>query len=196
MKRILIATFTSLAFATPVLAKPLAPSTLVPQTPSTGPFLSQLGSTKAYVPMKHASESISGNTSFYHVLATKSGNLNMKVKIGMKCPTGRTVNYLAYILNGEIKTVVSGTTKAKSYDQTITIQPFSLKDFEEAGQQVFGGWVGNNPHPNHEKIVKKTLKKSIPVQGRCSGLATQVKSFPVTVTVTFEDKDFHFVPPG
>ncbi|KST61833.1 hypothetical protein [Mastigocoleus testarum] len=168
-------------------------------TPRTGPYLAQLGSTQAYVPMKHETvEVINGNSIVNHVLATKSGNLNMKGKIAMKCAAGRTVTYLAYRPNGQnLTTVVNGKTNTQSYTKTITMQPFSLIDLEKAGQQAFGGaWVSGNKHQNTEKTVKKTIKKSIEVRGKCSGLAEQVKSFPVTITVTFDDKDFPPPPVG
>lgn len=192
MKRIIIATFTSLALATPVLAKPLAPPVFESPTPSTGLSFAQLGSTQAYVPMKHM---INDKTN-YHALATKSGNLKMKVKIGMKCPTGHTVSYLAYrrqtSSNGTKTNIVVWSQNApntQNYTQNLEIEPFSLNELNQIGYEAFGGtWKSPDSHPNTQKKIKKTIKKSIEVIGACSGLALQTKSFPVTLTITFEDK--------
>ncbi|MBW4644883.1 MAG: hypothetical protein KME23_18145 [Goleter apudmare HA4340-LM2] len=163
-------------------------------SPSSGPSLSQLGSTTAYIPMKHDSFPCgSGNECGKHVLATTKGNLNIKFKIGMTCPTGRKVTHLSYQPQGQnANTLINSNTNSQSYSKTITMQPFSLKDLEKAGQEAFGGgWVYPNTHNNKTKTVKKTLKTSIDVWGQCSGWANkQKKTFPVTVTATFEDKSF------
>jgi len=191
-----IATLTTLSLATVTTAQ-ASHQIIGSPTPSTGPTLAQLGSTQAYVPMKHGSCDgvIDCGT---HKLATKSGNLKMKVKIGMTCPTGQTVTHLAYQPQGQsTKTLIKGNTNAQSRVLDVTLQPFSLDEFEEAGQVALGGsWPTPGGHNNTTKTVKKTLKKSISVQGRCSGSAiTQMKSFPVTLTATFEDKDFPSPPP-
>lgn len=194
---IAIATFTTLSLATATVAQ-VSNQIIGSPTPSTGPSLAQLGSTQADVPMKHGGCDgvIDCGT---HKLATTSGNLNMKTKIGMTCPVGQTVTYLAYQPQEQsTKTLINGNTNAQSRVLDVTIQPFSLNEFEKAGQAALGGnWPTPGGHNNTTKTVKKTLKKSIRVEGRCSGSAiTQMKSFPVTVTATFEDKDFPNPPPG
>ncbi|MDJ0620322.1 MAG: hypothetical protein QNJ63_26890 [Calothrix sp. MO_192.B10] len=161
---------------------------------SSGPSLAQLGGTTAYVPMKHKSYPCgNGNTCGNHFLATTNGNLKIKFKIGMACPAGRKVTHLSYKPQGQnAKTIINGNTNSQSYSKTITMKPFSLQDLEKAGQKALGGaWVLPDLHKNKTKKVKKTLKKSISVWGKCSGWTNkQKKNFPVTVTTTFEDKDF------
>ncbi|MGB3760712.1 MAG: hypothetical protein WBA07_30800 [Rivularia sp. (in: cyanobacteria)] len=168
-------------------------------SPSTGPSLAQLGGTTAYVPMKDKSFPCgSGNTCANHFLANTNGNLNIKFKIGMTCPAGKKVTHLSYKPQGQnAKTIINSNTNNQSYSNTITMQPFSLKDLEKAGQNVFGGaWTLPNSRNNTEKKVKKTLKKSISVWGKCSGWANkQKKTFPVAVTATFEDQSFYIPVP-
>lgn len=190
-----IATLSAFTFSPSALAQL---SVFEAPTAGAGLSFSQLGSTQAYVPMEHELEVINGNEVLTHVLATESGNLNMKGKIGMRCPAGRTVTYLAYRPQGQQRTVVvDGDTHQTDYDRTITMQPFSLEDLETAGQAALGGsWVGNNPHPNTPETVKKALHKSVQVWGQCSGLAAETQAFPVTLSITFEDKDYPPSPAG
>ncbi|MEO1621863.1 MAG: hypothetical protein AAFU53_12640 [Cyanobacteria bacterium J06632_3] len=168
--------------------------------PSSGPSFAQLGSTQAYVPMKQESFMVSGNEWNRHILATTSGNLDMRAQVEMKCPAGSTVNYLAYIPQGQnLKLLVNSDTNQQTYTRTVTFQPFSLEDFESVGQELLGGvWHSSNGHPPlRSATVRKTLKKNVQARGRCTGWAnSQTKSFPVTLTVTFEDTDFPPPPEG
>jgi hypothetical protein len=194
LSTIAIATLTTLSLSAATVAQI---SDQIMDSPGSGPTLAQLGSTQAYVPMEHGGCDgvVDCGT---HKLATTSGNLNLRVRVGMSCPGGQTVTYLAYQPERQnTRTLINGNTNSQSRVLDITIQPFSLDEFEKAGQAAFGGsWPTPGGHNNTAKTVKKTLKKSISVLGRCSGSAvTQMKSFPVTVTATFEDKDFP-IPPG
>jgi hypothetical protein len=193
---IAITTLTTLSLAAATMAQ-ASNQIIGSPTPSTGPTLAQLGSVQAYVPMKH--DNCDGVVDCkIHKLATTSGNLNMKARIGMSCSAGQTVTSLAYQPEGQnIRRLINGNTNSQSRVLDVTMQPFSRDEFEKAGQAAFGGsWPIPGRSNNTTKIVKKTLKKSISVLGRCSGSAiTQMKSFPVTVTTTFEDKDFPTSPP-
>lgn len=193
-----LATMTLATAAGQALAGPFAIGGLQ-QNPGSGigPQLSQLGSSQAYVPMKHQQVAVvNGNQMYNHVLANKNGNLNMRVRISMTCPTGQKVTHLSYQPQGlNSTTVINAPTPSNSYSTEINIQPFSLQDLEKAGQEAFGGpWISPNTHHNHSKTVQKTLKKSIAVRGQCEGWANkQTKNFPVLLNTTFEDKSF-FVP--
>ena len=164
---------------------------------SLGPKLSQLGSSSAYVPMKRKQVGlVNGNEISNHVLATTNGNLNMKVRLSMTCPTGKKVTHLSYRPQGQnFKTLVNAPTASSSYSKDLLIQPFSLQDLEKAGQDAFGGaWAAPNGPKNKMKTVTKTLKKSVLVRGQCEGWANkQSKVFPVLLKTTFDDLDF-FVP--
>lgn len=193
IKSICIATLMTAAVSTSTPAQIQGPGDIQQAPASSGPSLAQLSGTTAYVPMKRKSyPCANGNTCGNHFLATKNGNLKMKVKIGMSCPTGRKVTHLSYRAKGQGYKTIVNNTNLKSYSKTMNIKPFSLKDLQKGGQQALGGmWVlPNNPN-NKTKKVKKTLKKSIDVRGKCSGWANmQTKSFPVLTTATFDDTDF------
>ena len=194
IKSISIATLMTVAMSTSVSAQIQGPGDFQQAPASSGPSLAQLGGTTAYVPMKRKSYPCgNGNTCVNHFLATKDGNLKMKAKIGMTCPAGRKVTHLSYKVQGQgYKTVVNSNTNLKAYSKTMNIKPFSLEDLEKGGQKALGGaWVLPNSHNNKTKKVKKTLKKSIYVRGKCSGWANmQNKSFPVAITAKLDDTDF------
>lgn len=190
LKPVVLGTLITTFLSTSAVAQLTPNSTLQAPSPSSGPIGAQIGGSTAYVPMKHGSCGLDCGT---HVLATQSGNLNMKFKVGMICPAGKTVNHVSYRPQGHnIKTVIDSNTNTQSFSQIVTIQPFSVQEFEKAGQEALGGsWPLPNPHNNRTATVKKTLQKSVEVWGQCSEWGNkQKKSFPVTITVTFEDKSF------
>lgn len=159
------------------------------------PTLSQIGSSTAYVPMKHGS---CGTDCGTHVLAVQSGNLNMKLQVGMSCPAGRTVTHLSFKPQGQNATSVVGyDTGQASYSKTLFAQPFSKVELESACQQALGGsWAEPGPHNNNVAEVKKTIAKSVNVWGQCSGWANKVlRTYPVSLTLTCRDQSF-FVPEG
>jgi hypothetical protein len=190
-------TLLAISMSNAALAQFTSNDDFVTSSPTYGPSLSQLGGTTAYIPMKRSNCEKVVDCGI-HVLATKSGNLNMNFKLGMTCPNGRIITYLAYQPQGQ-KTIVvfNGNTNFQTYSKNLTIQPFSLEELEKAGQTALGGpWPKPGVSNNKTKTVKKTLKQSIDVWGQCSGLAVQKKTFPVTVTATFEDQDFPLPPVG
>ncbi|MEA5572500.1 hypothetical protein [Calothrix sp. UHCC 0171] len=191
LKILAISTLIAASISHSVFAQITTKDDLGSSPPPLGPSLSQLGGTTAYVPMKRSNCEGVVDCGI-HVLATKSGNLDIKFKLGMTCPAGRQITYLAYQPQGQSTRVVfNGNTNFQNYSGTVTMQPFSLEELEKAGQTALGGaWPKPGPSNNKTKTVKKTLKKSIDVWGQCSGLARQQKTFPVTVTATFDDKDF------
>jgi hypothetical protein len=172
----------------PVIANQPAPQYL--------PTLSQLGSSSAYVPMKHGSAGIDLTT---HVLAVQNGNLDMSLKVGMSCPAGRTVTHLSFKPQGQNATSVVGfDTGQQVFSKTLDAKPFSKSELESTCKQALGGvWASNNPHPNVGPEVKKTIVKSVNVWGQCSGWANKTKrTYPVSLTLTCRDLNPPYVPVG
>lgn len=159
------------------------------------PTLSQIGSSTAFVPMKHGS---CGQDCGTHVLAVASGNLNMQLDVGMSCPAGRTVTHLSFKPQGQNAiSVVGYDTGQASFSKTLFAQPFSKGELESACQQALGGsWAEPGSHNNNVAEVKKTIAKSVNVWGQCSGWANKVlRTYPVSLTLTCRDQSF-FVPEG
>lgn len=159
------------------------------------PTLSQIGSSTALVPMKHGS---CGQDCSTHVLAVQSGNLNMKLQVGMSCPAGKTVTHLSFKPQSQNATSVVGyDTGQASFSKTLFAQPFSKGELEVACQQALGGaWAEPGSHHNTSAEVKKTITKSVKVWGQCSGWANKVlRTYPVSLTLTCRDQSF-FVPEG
>uniref|UniRef100_A0A0C1QZN3 Lipoprotein n=1 Tax=Tolypothrix bouteillei VB521301 TaxID=1479485 RepID=A0A0C1QZN3_9CYAN len=144
------------------------------------PTIVQIGNAKANVPMKHGS---CGLDCGQHVLANKSGNLDMKFSVKMSCPPGQKVAHLSFQPKAQQLTVlIDKPTNAISYSQNVVIQPFSLEELEDAGNKALGGtWAQPNSHNNKTKTVQTTLTDSIDVWGQCSGQNTQQKQ---TIVVT------------
>lgn len=167
-----------------------------PAAPAGGtPSMKQLGSTLAQVPMKHSSCGLDCAT---HVLAQKTGNLDVSFKLEMSCPGGADVIHLSYQPAGHNATVVVGAPSGVSaFSQTIAAQPFTAAELEAACQQALGGsWPIPGGHGNTTATVQKGVHKSIEVWGQCSGWANKAKStWPVTLSLTCQDRDF-FVPEG
>ncbi len=170
------------------LAAPTAPG-------GATPTMKQLGSTRAKVPMKHGSCGLDCAT---HVLAHRTGNLDVSFKLEMSCPGGAQVIHLSYQPAGHNATVVVGAPSgAGEYSQTIAAQPFTALELEAACQQALGGsWPIPGGHGNATATVQKTVHKSIEVWGQCGGWANKAKrTWPVALTLTCEDQSF-FVPEG
>ena len=167
-----------------------------PTAPAGGaPSMKQLGSTTAKVPMKHGSCGLDCAT---HVLAQKSGNLDVKFKLEMSCPAGAQVVHLSYKPAGHNATVVVGAPSGASvFSQTVAAQPFTAAELEAACQQALGGsWPIPGNHDNASATVQKGVSKSIEVWGQCSGWANKAKrTWPVALSLTCEDRSF-FVPEG
>lgn len=166
-----------------------------PQVPVGTPTLAQLGSSSAYVPMKHGTVGLDASN---HVLATRMGNLDMQLKAGMTCPDDRTViHYSAKPAGGNATTFVNANTGDDEYSANVTMQPFSTNELETACQKALGGaWASNNHHNNTTQSVKKTISKKIEVWGQCSGWANKTKrTYTVLLTLTCDDKSW-FTPVG
>lgn len=166
-----------------------------PQVPVGTPTLAQLGSSSAYVPMKHGGAGLDVSN---HVLATRMGNLDMRLKVGMTCPDDRTViHYSAKPAGGNAVTFVNANTGNDEYSANVTMKPFSASELETACQKALGGaWASNNSHNNTTQSVKKTISKKIEVWGQCSGWANKTKrTYTVLLTLTCDDKSW-FTPVG
>jgi hypothetical protein len=166
-----------------------------PQVPVGTPTLAQLGSSSAYVPMKHGSAGTDAST---HVLANRMGNLDMKLKAGMTCPDDRTVIHVsAKPVGANAVTFVGANTGDEVYSANVTMQPFSANELEVACQKALGGaWATPGDHNNATQSVKKTISKKIEVWGQCSGWANKAKrTYTVLLTLTCDDKSW-FVPVG
>jgi hypothetical protein len=183
---------------TPVVpAQPGSPGGLAaPTPPAHTPVMQQLGSTTAKVPMKHGSCGIDCDT---HVLASKTGNLDVKFKIEMSCPAGTVVTHISYQPDGHDTTVVVGANSGASLiSKTIAAQPFTASELEAACRKAMGGnWPSGNGDPSPSRSVRTGVHKSIDVWGQCSGWANKAKrTWPVALTLTCEDKDFPLLPEG
>ena len=159
------------------------------------PSMKQLGSTLANVPMRHGS---CGHDCETHVLAQRTGNLDVRFKLEMSCPAGTDVIHLSYQPAGHNTTVVvGGPSGANGFSQTIAAQPFTAAELEAACQQALGGsWPIPDPHNNPTATVQKGVHKSIEAWGQCSGWTNKAKrTWPVTLSLTCEDRSF-LVPEG
>lgn len=184
--------------ATPVLPAPAqGPGALAaPTPPAYTPVMQQLGSTTAHVPMKHGSCGIDCST---HVLASQTGNLDVKFKIEMGCPAGTVVSHLSYQPDGHNTTVVvAANSGASLISKTIAAQPFTAAELEAACHKAMGGdWPTGNGDPNLSPTLRIGVHKSIDVWGQCSGWANKAKrTWPVALTLTCEDKNFPIPPVG
>ena len=168
------------------------------QTPPSGtgvPKMQQTGGTTAKVPMKHGSCGLDCGT---HVLATQGGNLNVSFKIGMSCPSGQGVSFVAYKLKGQSQVkIVQSNTGSSSYTKNVKAQPFSKDELEEACRAALGGgWAEPGRHKNQTKTVKKTIEETVEVWGKCSGWTNTVKrSYPAALTLTCEDQSWSLPVP-
>lgn len=166
-----------------------------PQVPVGTPTLAQLGSSSAYVPMKHGTVGLDASN---HVLANRMGNLDMQLKAGMTCPDDRSViHYSAQPAGGNAVTFVNANTGNDEYSANVTLKPFSADELEAACQRALGGtWASGNDHHNTTQSVKKTISKKIEVWGQCSGWANKTKrTYTVLLTLTCDDKSW-FTPVG
>lgn len=166
-----------------------------PQVPVGTPTLAQLGSSSAYVPMKHGSAGLDASN---HVLANRMGNLDMQLKAGMTCPDDRSViHYSAKPAGGNAVTFVGASTGNDEYSANVTMQPFSANELETACQKALGGaWAEPGHHNNTTQSIKKTISKKIEVWGQCSGWANKTKrTYTVLLTLTCDDKSW-FTPVG
>ena len=111
----------------------------------------------------------------------------------MSCPPGLVVDQLWVRPQGQdVVKVVDAPTGQAAFSQTIKLRPFSAKELEAACQAALGGsWPLPDTHNNAQKLVKKVVKESVQVWGRCSTWANSAsRSYPVTLTVTCEDRSF------
>jgi hypothetical protein len=184
--------------ATPVLPAPAqGPGAVAAATPPAyTPVMQQLGGTTAQVPMKHGSCGIDCST---HLLASKTGNLDVRFKIEMSCPAGTVVTHLSYQPDGHGTSVVVGANSGASLiSKTIAAQPFTASELEAACRKAMGGdWPTGNGDPNPSRTLRTGVHKSIDVWGQCSGWANKAKrTWPVALTLTCEDESFPIPPVG
>jgi hypothetical protein len=146
--------------------------------------LVQQGGTIAKVPMKHGSCGLDCGT---HVLAG-TGNLEVPFKVGMNCPAGTTVVFLA----AGATSVLNADSGKSSFSKDVELQPFAAQELEKACQTALGGsWGLPDPHNNSSPTASASLSKKIKVSGRCFGWANTIyQDFPVSLSITCTDQDF------
>ncbi len=143
------------------------------------PFFSQLGQTPvAEVPMQPVS---CGPNCTQWKLATAQGKLGIEAKVGMSCPAGAAVTYLAYQPNDSQNTTVvfqgppGGNTK--SLWKTVVARPFTAARLEQACDEALQQYpLGQAP------VVEKLIKTKVNARGQCSdSITTYERQYPVTL---------------
>ncbi|HHC72108.1 MAG TPA: hypothetical protein ENK54_04355 [Thiotrichales bacterium] len=143
------------------------------------PFFSQLGQTPvAEVPMQPVS---CGPNCTEWKLATAQGKLGIEAKVGMSCPAGAAVTYLAYQPNDSQNTTVvfqgppGGNTK--SLWKTVVAKPFTAARLEQACDEALQQYpLGQAP------VVEKLIKTKVNARGQCSdSITTYERQYPVTL---------------
>ncbi len=143
------------------------------------PFFSQLGQTLvAEVPMQPVS---CGPNCTQWKLAIAQGKLGIEAKVGMSCPAGAAVTYLAYQPNDSQNTTVvfqgppGGNTK--SLWKTVVARPFTAARLEQACDEALQQYpLGQAP------VVEKLIKTKVNARGQCSdSITTYERQYPVTL---------------
>lgn len=180
------------------LAVSAAPSLAGSQSGATGltsdtgglPTFSQVGGYTSKVNVKHVS---CGKDCWTHGLASKSGNLNLKAKIGFACPAGDAVDQIYYTVGGSDilwAYKYAGIDAQRSRIVDVTLQPWTPAMFEGAAISALGpSWSGGEDnHHNRSNTATITMHQDVTVFANCIGnQATRQKVFKVNTKATIVD---------
>lgn len=180
----------------PVRATPYEPMSCIPQGPpdtqqatrDAHPSLARLGDGPAKVPMKHGS---CGTNCRTHVLAVASGNLDLKLELGLTCPQGQSVDSLSYAMGAKPVPVIAGNTGKRTVSRVVKLQPFSKQDFAAACREALGGnWTSSQSHPSGKRTVATQVQRQVTALGRCSGATAEMQCmYMVDLPVACDDQD-------
>lgn len=163
--------------------------TLVISSQSGGPTGSNVGKNQVYLPMKHTS---CGTNCTTHRAAGRPSNMNVRYRMGMKCPKGKSVNYLAYQLPGRgVHVIRRGNTGVRKHGVTRNIRLFSTAEMGRICRKALGGNLATkSSHRRTPKIKRTTAKKYVNIIGRCTGWKkTKVKRRAVKLSLICSDRN-------
>lgn len=151
------------------------------------------GHATAFVPMTHVSCGLDCST---HGLATEDGNLNMNLNVGACCPPAHpTVSIKVSGLATDTPYLDQGNSP---YSDTISVQPFSLKDLNTACEVALAGsWATPGSHKNAQQTVVTLLEKNITIEATCVGTSpkNELREYTVSLLTTCHDLNFYVPEP-
>lgn len=161
-------------------------------TSNTGglPTFSQVNGTKSKVQVEHVS---CGKDCWTHGLANKTGNLNLKAKIGFACKAGDYVDQIYYTVgNSGVLWAYkyAGVDAQQSRIVDVTLQPWTPAMFEGAAISALGpSWSGSEDnHHNTSNSASIAMHQDVEVFANCGvDQATRHKAFKVHTKAAITD---------
>ena len=154
------------------------------------PTFSQVNGYTSKVNVKHVS---CGKDCWTHGLASKSGNLNLKAKIGFACPAGDAVDQIYYTVGGSDilwAYKYAGVDAQQSRIVDVTLQPWTPAMFEGAAISALGpSWSGGEDnHHNSRSNATIAMHQDVVVFANCiENQATRQKAFKVNSKAAIVD---------
>lgn len=144
------------------------------------------GHATAYVPVRSVNVLPIDSCAF--TLATEDGNLDMNVNVGACCPQGGGVNVEVSGLAAGDPFVSGGISP---YGATVSVQPFSLQDLDDACRAAWGGSFPCQETPGGE-LRFATIQKTLTVKAECDE-SERERDYEVFLDVTCDN--INFFPP-